>query len=148
MITDILFYYCTSELSCDRSSSVSMFKDSLVTSGSIVILVSLSTPAKTKISDFVSTKHGNQVSRLSNLMKSDNPKTSSKETDTDDHKAHTRSAIIDYDLPEKQVVVADMNGHSYFCEVVIKEKDETLARLPCSPGFFGKASEPNDHKLI
>jgi hypothetical protein len=117
-----------------------MFQDTLVRSGSIVILVSLSTPSEVKISDFVSTKHRNQVPHLSTLMKSENPK-SSKETDTaDEQKDRRESAIIDYDLPEKQVVVADMNGHSYSCEVVIEEKDNILARIPCSPGFFGKAS--------
>jgi hypothetical protein len=114
-----------------------MFQDTLVRSGSIVILVSLSTPSEVKISDFVSTKHRNQVPHLSTLMKSENP----KQTDTtDDHKDRRGSAIIDYDLPEKQVVVADMNGHSYSCEVVIEEKDNIIARIPCSPGFFGKAS--------
>lgn len=121
---------------------VSMFQDALVSSGSLVVLCSLTTPTEVSMPSFVDTKR-QVVSHLSSLKKSEDPKTA-KETNTpSDELQHQRSPIIDYELPEKRVVVADMNGHSYSCEVLIHKKDDVLARIACSPGFFGQAHIEN-----
>jgi hypothetical protein len=120
---------------------VSMFQDALVSSGSLVVLCSLTTPTEVPMPSFVDTKR--QVSHLSSLKKSEDPKTEKETNAPSDELQHQRSPIIEYDLPEKRVVVADMNGHSYSCEVLIHKKDDILARIACSPGFFGQAHIEN-----
>ena len=124
---------------------VSMFSNE-ITSGGLAILVSLTTPAEHSISTFFSTKSDNP-SQLTKLLKSETlkkllkdpkdpiPDTPGESMDPDSD----RSAIIDYDLPKKRVVVADMNSNSYTCEVTVHKDDRIFARFPCSPGFFGAA---------
>jgi hypothetical protein len=116
---------------------VSMFSNE-IPSGGIAVLVSLTTPSET-ISSYVDIKQNN-LQHLTTLKKSENLKTLKEKNE--EPKQHERS-IIDYDIPEKTVVIGDMNGHSYHCEVVINENDRVLAHFPCSPGFFGKAHISN-----
>lgn len=123
---------------------VSMFSNEM-TSGSIAILVSLTTPAEESISTFFGTKNDNPIhltkqlksENLKKLLKDPTPDTPGESTEPD------RSAIIDYDLPQKRVVVADMNSNSYTCEVTVHKDDRVFARFPCSPGFFGAAHIEN-----
>ena len=116
---------------------VSMFSND-VSPDSTVILASLVTPLEEKMTHSVNTKEKKSV--ISTQLKTDHFKKMTEDTpSSQESKSSERSATIASDSAEKRVVVADMDGHSYNCEVIFRENGSLLAQMPCSPGFFGKA---------
>ncbi|KAL3782540.1 hypothetical protein HJC23_005214 [Cyclotella cryptica] len=128
---------------------VSMFSDDIA-AGNAVILVVLTTPTWSQSTVLEASiheaKHSDVFSPLSLRKAPDSLKKMFKESGSpsDETTQDDGSAFVD-ELPTKRVVLADMNGHSFNCEVIVTRhgKDDALARVPCSPGFFGKAHIEN-----
>lgn len=120
---------------------VSMFSND-ISPESTVILASLVTPSEEKVMYSVNAKENKPV--IFTQLKHDRIKKMAQDTlSPQESKPHERSATVNPGSPEKRVVVADMDGHSYNCEVVFHENESLLAQMPCSPGFFGKAHITN-----
>lgn len=141
--------------------------DSEAVDAETVILVVLTIPPMPKAIDETSlpitspenSKHG-LVSSLSSwkpygvswksLFRGDDTPEQSLDNDKEE--------VPDDEPPQRHVVVADMEGHSYVCRVILTrkneesysannmdglEEDERLAEYPCSPAMFGKSNMPS-----
>lgn len=128
---------------------VSIFNDDYAASNAVILVV-LTTPTLLRSTVLESSTHevthSNVFSPLSSRKTADSLKKMFKENGflSDEATQDDESAIF-HELPTRRVVLANMNGHSFNCEVVVTKnaKDNALARVPCSPGFFGRAHIQN-----
>jgi hypothetical protein len=124
---------------------VSIFSDGIgLETDSVVILVVLTTPAWSRTSSFEENPSKTSSPLSSRKASSDSLKKMFKETGSLESKQNDDTSTAEA-LPQKRVVVANMDGQAYNCEVVVTKTgdDNALARVPCSPGFFGEAHMQN-----